>query len=507
MFPSPAPGHHAAVRLLLVIAALVLAAGMAAPWLVLPGRPRGPVVATRAPATIDPLQASRLEELRLLDALFEPLVRLDQGQQPVPALALGWTCAGDGLAWSFRLDPAARWHDGGPVTAAQAAAGISRHLGGRSPLAMLLAPVRAVEPGAGELTVRLHHPAPWLPTVLALPVFAPAHPAQERWADPAAVVGNGPLRVAGWLARHHYDLEPAPGYAGPHRAAGPVRLLCIDSADTAVRLYLGGMVDVVAALPADAIRDLRRHQVPGLLQSPALGTELYRLRCSGGGPLADARVRRALDLACAREDAVRLLLHGEADPAWSLLPPALGGATAAAVADPEALLRAAEADLGPRAGWPALELWVPSAAPERVRVAEHLVDAWRRRLGLDLRLRTAPATEVRAREDARTYDLCRGSLTADYLDPLTFLEAFRSAAGGNRTGWSDPAYDALLDRVQGAAPAARAGLLQDAAERLAAQAPFIPLWHYRCTMLVRPGIEGVAPTPLETVALQRIRRQ
>lgn len=494
------------MRPLLVIVALALAAGMAAPWLVLPGRPPGPVVATRAPATIDPLQASRFEELRLLDALFEPLVRLDDRARPQPALARAWSESADGLAWRFELDPAARWHDGTPVTAGQARAGIERHRGGRSPLAMLLAPVRAVEAEGAALALRLDRPMPWLPEVLAMPVFAPAHPAQERWSDPAAVVGNGPLRVAGWLARHHYDLEPAPAYAGPHRAAGAVRLLCVDSADAAVRLYLGGMVDVVTALPADAIRDLRRAGVAGLAQGPSLGTELYRLRCAGAGPLADARVRRALHLSCAREEAVRDLLHGEADAAWSLVPPALGGATAAAAGDPAALLAAAEAELGPRAGWGAIELWVPSAASERVRVAEHLVDAWRRRLGLDLRLRTAPATEVRAREDALDYGLCRGSLTADYLDPLTFLEAFRGGAGGNRTGWSDPAYDDLLDRARAGGPG-RAALLAAAAGRLDAQAPLIPLWHYRCTLLVRPGVAGVAPTPLETVALHRIARR
>jgi oligopeptide transport system substrate-binding protein len=499
------------IRFLFILCA-VLTLGLATPWCTSRHAAPGLVIAVRAAVTLDPLQASRLDELRLLDALFDPLVRLEpQCGTPQPALARAWTVSTDGLTWSFALDPAARWSDGSPVLPAQALAGLERHRGGGSVLGGLLAPVVGLTVSGQDLVLQLDRPVPWLPAILALPVFAPLHPQQGRWHDPRTILGNGPMVVTAHVPRDHDDLAPSATYVGPTPAFGALRLRIVDSADAAVRLYLDGQVDAIPALPSDAARDLRRHAVPGLAWAPALGTELYRLRCAPE-PL-DPRLRSALSLACDRATAVRELLDGQADPAVGLVPPAmweLAGMSAPTLPGrdlPAArrLLAAMEVERGPRSGWPVLELWVPSGSAERLRVAEYLADAWRRDLGVALAVRTATSIEVRSRENQREYALVRGSLTADFLDPLTFLAAFRTGDGYNRTGWSDVSYDALL--AQSERPgAARGALLSAAAAQVADAVPCIPLWHYRCTMLIRPGLLGIAPNPLEQVRYAAIRR-
>ena len=495
------------MRRFLLLFCFLLSLGLVAPWLADRRAPPGPVIAVRAAVSIDPLQASRFDELRLLDALFDPLVRIDPvSGRPERALASAWSVSADGLSWRFTLDPAARWSDGSLVTAAQAAAGLRRHQGGRSALSGLIGAVTTIEVAGADLVLTLAQPQPWLPAVLALPVFAPEHPANQRWHDPRRVVGNGPMVMTAHAPRDHEDLAPSPTYAGPARAVGAVRLQVIESADAAVRLYLDGQIDAITALPPDAAGDLRRHAVPGLVSSPSLGTELYRIRCVPGpapDPAADVRVRRALALACDRTTAVTDLLGGLGDPADGLVPPSLWATVGCAppkpiTGDPQELLAAAERDLGPRATWRPFELWIPSNAVERLRVAEHLADAWARTLGVRVVVRTATAIEVRSREQRRDFDLCRGSLTADYLDPLTFLACFATGDGYNRTGWSDPAYDSLIAAIRVGGPE-RNALLTAAAERLAHEAPCIPLWHYRSTMLIRPGLSGLAPNPLEQV--------
>jgi len=84
------------------------------------GRPDADLVLvnTNETYTLDPQRMSFLQDLRLAGALYEGPVRLhpDTGQ-PVAALAETWSVSEDGLTWTFRLRPDARWSSGAPVTA------------------------------------------------------------------------------------------------------------------------------------------------------------------------------------------------------------------------------------------------------------------------------------------------------------------------------------------------------------------------------------------------------
>jgi len=69
----------------------------------------------------------------------------------------------------------------------------------------------------------------------------------------------------------------------------------------------------------------------------------------------------------------------------------------------------------------------------------------------------------------------RSSWVGDYDDPWTFLQLLRSGFGINLTGYSNPAYDALLEE----------------AERLMlADHPVLPLYFYVNKHLVKPYVSG-----------------
>ena len=44
--------------------------------------------------------------------IFNGLVGIDFKFEPVPDLADSWTLSADGLTYTFRLNPRAKWHDG-----------------------------------------------------------------------------------------------------------------------------------------------------------------------------------------------------------------------------------------------------------------------------------------------------------------------------------------------------------------------------------------------------------
>jgi len=66
---------------------------------------------------LDPHKQTAFSSLRLLELIYEPLVRLDANLQVVPAVAQSWEFSGDGKTLTFKLDPKAKFHDGSPVTA------------------------------------------------------------------------------------------------------------------------------------------------------------------------------------------------------------------------------------------------------------------------------------------------------------------------------------------------------------------------------------------------------
>ena len=71
------------------------------------------------PPGLDPGQALGLHTLRVTHQLFETLVTTpDDSTEVVPGIASSWTTSPDGLAWTFKLRPNIRFHDGTPLDAA-----------------------------------------------------------------------------------------------------------------------------------------------------------------------------------------------------------------------------------------------------------------------------------------------------------------------------------------------------------------------------------------------------
>ncbi|SDR58327.1 peptide/nickel transport system substrate-binding protein [Rhizobiales bacterium GAS113] len=65
----------------------------------------------------DPHVANGYSAAMLLRNTYDSLVRVEGNPpKPVPHLALSWTISPDGMEYVFTLDPAAKFHDGSPVT-------------------------------------------------------------------------------------------------------------------------------------------------------------------------------------------------------------------------------------------------------------------------------------------------------------------------------------------------------------------------------------------------------
>ena len=94
------------------------------------GRITWAVHVTSAPTWFDPAETSGIvTSLMLLYALHDALVKPMPGNAMAPSLAESWTMSKDGLTYEFVLRKGVRFHDGSPVTPADAKLSFERYRG------------------------------------------------------------------------------------------------------------------------------------------------------------------------------------------------------------------------------------------------------------------------------------------------------------------------------------------------------------------------------------------
>ena len=149
-----------------------------------------------------PLFASTGADRAIVALTYRGLTRLDTSGYPTADLATSWSFSEDGLAWTFVLDPTARWEDGTPITAADAqlTVGLAGEL--RLDGGYWEALTVEVSESTGDLVVRAPRALANLPALFGTLPLLPAHlfsgsaardiPQLEAAATP---MGSGPFRV------------------------------------------------------------------------------------------------------------------------------------------------------------------------------------------------------------------------------------------------------------------------------------------------------------------------
>ena len=487
---------------------------------------------------LDPQLATSVGEFNVCLAFFEGLTDLDPATLvPVPAVAEKWETSADGLVWTFHLSPAARWSDGRALTAHDVVASWKRLLSpalGADYASLLHCIAGAEDYHRGRATdfsqvgvratdertlvLRLAHPTPELPAILALPPFfpVPMHVIEKTgaidrrgnaWTKPATFVGNGPFRLVRWQYGQQIDAERSTTY----RDAASVRLRAVrlqltENMETEERMFRAGQLHALSALSIGRIDDWRQNNSPALRTVPYFGTDFLRLNVSRP-PLDDPRVRRALALAVDREQLAARALRGTKSPAPTLVPDGFPGYARPAgqtAACDEARRLLAEAGYPGGKGLRPLQILYNSSDQHRV-VFEAVQEMWRRELGVQVELASQEYKLAAQARRTGEYDMIRSTWTADYCDPLTFLDVFTSASGNNYTRWASAEYDRLIAAARSTAvPTARSASLAQAEALLLAEAPIIPLYHYTNYYLVHPAVHDWSGNPMDRRPLKQL---
>jgi oligopeptide transport system substrate-binding protein len=96
------------------------------------------------------------------------------------------------------------------------------------------------------------------------------------------------------------------------------------------------------------------------------------------------------------------------------------------------------------------------------------------------------------------YDIAVAGWNADYYDPATFIDMWKTGGGNNETGWSNKGFDQLVDDATQCADAQeRLAILHRAEEIAAREAPVVPIYVYTRTRLIHPAVKDWKPRTID----------
>ena len=391
------------------------------------------------------------------------------------------------------------------------------------------------------LVVRLKRPTAYFLDLVCFAIAHPVHPPtvgqwasidpesarliqRHGWTKPPHHIGNGPMVVTDWRFKRTFRMERNEHYWNQGAiGVDSIAIVAIENPNTAVLSFQTGAVDWVTNADrvgylADMLEQRRNGERDDVHAFPTFGTYFWGFNCSdtltGGrvNPFADARVRRAFALATNKRDITDKVRRLGEPPAGSLIPPgSIPGYTPpdGLPFDPErarALL--AEAGWIDRDGdgipesetgepFPVVEM-LCSTGSYHEDIALTLGAMWEEHLGVRTRVVSKETKSYKDDLSRRDYMMSRGGWFGDYGDPLTFLNLSRTGDGNNDRGYSNPEFDALLDRAEREADPTRRFAILQRAERMIVEeeVPILPIFQYVQFYLYDPDVlSGVSEHP------------
>ena len=290
------------------------------------------------PKSLDPQTVTAINDFRILMNVYDGLVRYKDGALEVePALATAWQISEDGKSYTFTLREGVEFHDGTRFDAEAVKFNFDRmldethpyHDTGPFPLSFFFSAIEGVTV-VDDMTVRfdLNEPyAPFLsnlayPTGLIVSSAAVAKHGKDFGRNP---VGTGAFEFAEWEGNTKVVVTRNDNYWDGNAELEAVIFRPITDANTRVAEMLSGGLDIMVEVPPDNVATFASDRDYNLLEQA--GPHVWFLILNAKeGPMADKRVRQAVNYAINKKELVEDVLQGTAEIAAGPTPPAFAWA-------------------------------------------------------------------------------------------------------------------------------------------------------------------------------------
>jgi peptide/nickel transport system substrate-binding protein len=276
--------------------------------------------------TFDPIKTAQNVDFWVFSNVYDVLVRVDRtGTKLEPGLAESWEVSPDGLTYTFKIRDA-KFSDGSPITAADAAFSLTRIRDDEGSLWSDGYKVIESAEAADDrtLVVKLSTPsAPFLST-LAMPGASVISKAGLEAMGPDAYaekpVASGAFVVKDWLRGDRVILEKNPNFWEADRVSlDGVEWISVPDDNTRMLKVQAGELDAAIFVPFSRIAEMQKNPDLTVHLDPST-REDHLLINHEKGALATKEVRQALDMAIDKQAIVDAVTFGIGEVAYSYVP-------------------------------------------------------------------------------------------------------------------------------------------------------------------------------------------
>ena len=499
--------------------------------------------------SLNPYVAFNQDAYNTFEYVYPFLIQYDKTSSKfVPDFATSWKATDGGKTWTFKTRSGAKWTDGQPLTAKDAAWTISTDLkyaaGGAANAAGLVAHIKSASaPNANTLVVRYSKaPGNVLGQFQQLAIL-PQHVWSKHTGNKGTnlktfsnnpLVGAGPFKLAKFKKDDIALFQRNDSFYGEKPKVDAFGLQMFSNEDALVAALKAHQIDAVEAVPGTAIKTLKGsfnvRSVPGVDQTDFIINS--NSKKSSHRELLNLKVKAAMAHAVDRAQIIRVVFLGYAKPASSIIPPATGAWHNPGV-KPESFNLALANKLLDQAGYKrgsdgirvagghkmSYDVITPTDVPSVNRTFQILQPDFKK-IGIQLRQRSLDSTaafDAISTPDNKylKFDLAMWDWVG-LIDPDFMLSVVTCAqfGGWSDSGFCDKAYDAMYSQQQ-LTPnqAKRKALVWKMQRYLQAKRPYIWLAAQDAVWAVSKSWGGLVASPqgpfnsINKLSMTRVHQQ
>jgi peptide/nickel transport system substrate-binding protein len=294
--------------------------------------------------SLNPYVAFNQDSYSAFEYIYPILVQYDSHLHFAPFFATSWKSSNGGRTWTFKTRAHAKWSDGKPLTAADAAWTINTDVkyqsGGAANAAGLVSHIKnAKAPNATTLVVNYDvSPSPaWVLGQFEQYAILPEHiwaqhvgkkgAGLKTFPNNAPVVGSGPFNLVKFQKNQIALFQRNDSYWGVKPKIEEFGLQQFSNDDAMVTALKSHSLDAIETVPATSMQTLRQSgfavsDVPGLDQTDFIINSNPKKKHHR--ELLNLKVKEAFDHAIDRSKIDSVTFLGAAQPADSIIPAAAG---------------------------------------------------------------------------------------------------------------------------------------------------------------------------------------
>ncbi|WP_322905064.1 peptide ABC transporter substrate-binding protein [Paenibacillus campi] len=485
------------------------------------------------PPTFDPAQAKDTQTNTALKLMYDGLTRMGADGNPTPGAAEKWDVSEDGLKYTFHLRNNAIWSNGDPVTAQDFVYAWERVLSPATTPASEYAyqlyylkngeafntgkikdfsqvGVKAVDDKTLEVT--LTAPTPYWLGLTSFYTYYPVNKknveANPQWAAKAdTMVTNGPFTLTTWTTGQQLVWTKNDKYWDKDNIKlNTITASLVNSGATEYASYQSGQLDYAGSptgeIPTDQIAAAKQ-QYPDQFNAKGIASTYYYEFNNKEKPFDNANIRKAFAMSIDRQAIVDKVTLGGQLPAYGFVPPGIKGQNEEFrtefkddyfkedVTQAKALLAQGLKEEGLTA-LPAITL-IYNSSEAHQKVALAIADMWKKNLGVNVQTENQEWSVFLNNRQSGNYQIARAGWTADYNDPMTFMDMWVTNGGNNDAKYSNPTYDKLITDAKSTQDNAKRMTDMAQAEKLLIQDDMVimPIYYYTSISLVKPNLKGI----------------